>query len=217
MTESICINNLYKNYKNNEIFNDISFSFPTTGIYFLKGKNGSGKTTLLRLISGLVLPDKGSINVYGENSLKFSNSYKKNIGFVFSNERALYYKLTGYENILYYAKMYGISIRDQKNIAQLADKFDIDINDKKYVETYSSGMKKKILLIRTFVSNPKILLLDEPFDSLDEKSCQELKKLIIEYSNNALVILTSHQTKYIPTQAKIVSISKGKLTCDSVI
>jgi len=157
---------------------NVSFSLKRGKILGILGPNGAGKTTLLKIISTLMLPDKGKVIVNGFKTGKDDERIKSLIGLVTSEERSFYWRLTGIQNLEFFASLYGLNGRQTKSrIRRLLELFKIDYANKRF-GTYSTGMKRKFALIRALLHNPQILLFDEPTKSLDYNSAQELRMFI---------------------------------------
>lgn len=166
-----------------KIFNGVSYQFNKSKVYVLEGPNGSGKTTFLKMLTGLSKPNSGAINF--EKEIKTS--------FVSSNERSFFGRLTGLENLYFFAEIDGISrntVLEFLHNHENGFKFKEFIN-KMYIHL-SSGQKKKMAVARGLLKEPRLLLLDEPFNFLDVDSKNYMVKLIEDFSENNLVIITSN-------------------------
>jgi len=172
---------------------NISFHLEEGKILGILGENGAGKTTLLKIISTLILPDKGSVRVGNFQADKDDDKIKSIIGLVTCEERSFYERLTGKQNLEFFASLYGLNSKQTKTrINHLFRLFKIDYSDRLF-NTYSTGMKRKFSLARALLHNPCIILFDEPTKSLDYNSAQELKALIKNLKNEGkTIILTTH-------------------------
>ena len=156
---------------------DVSFSLERGKIMGILGPNGAGKTTLLKIISTLILPDKGSVSV---NGYRREDKIKSSIGLVIEEERSFYWQLTGKQNLEFFAALYGLDSKTAKDrIGELFGLFEIDYADKRFGK-YSTGMKRRFALMRGLIHNPQLLLLDEPTKSLDYTTALELRNFIKE-------------------------------------
>lgn len=188
----ITIKEVSKKFKNNIIFENLSITFDDGKIIAVSGDNGSGKSVLLKLISGLSLPDKGSISI-DEKLLHKDIDFIPNSG-IFINSPNFMSSWTGYNNLKYLANIKGIAT--DEDIFTLAAQLNLKKEDlgKKY-RTYSDGMKQKMRIIQAFMDKPKYLILDEPYNSLDRKSVEVFDEMLLKYKEiepNVLVLLTSH-------------------------
>ena len=166
----------------------------------LLGPNGVGKSTIFNLITGLISPDFGSISINSEVINKypiFERTLKYKIGFVPQNG-GFFHDLTVYENLKAIAEITieNLSYREEK-INLLISKFELDaIRDIK-ADFLSGGQKKKLVIALALISDPKILLLDEPFAALDVMTIKTLQEIIVDLqsNNNISVILCDHQAR----------------------
>ncbi|MEW6088933.1 MAG: ABC transporter ATP-binding protein/permease [bacterium] len=161
--------------------------------YGLLGPNGAGKTTLLKIISTLILPDNGTVAVKGHELNKHDEKIKSLIGLVANEERSFYWRLTGIQNLEFFAGLYGLNKKESgARIKDLFDLFKIDYGERRF-DSYSAGMKRKMAFVRALIHNPQILLLDEPMENLDYNSVEEMKKYVkILINNGKTIILATH-------------------------
>jgi len=176
---------------------NLTFRVPRGQIFGVLGPNGSGKTTLMRVISTLVLPTSGDVHVEGYDVVANPGRVRRIVGLAAGTERSFYYRLTGRQNLKFFAAAQGLSRRlAEGKIAELIKFFDIsDAADRPYM-TYSTGMKRKLLLARALIHDPDILLLDEPTSSLDPSSAMKLRSRIKDLNAEGKTILLS--THYLP-------------------
>ena len=182
------------------ILDNLSIKLNNGQILGLLGPNGVGKTTLFNLITGLILPDFGSIIISGEKVNKYpiyERTLKYKIGFV-PQHGGYFHDLTVYENLKAIAEITisNVSYRNEK-INSLISKFELDpIRDIK-ADFISGGQKKKLVIAIALISDPKILLLDEPFAALDVMTIKTLQEIIVslQSKNNISVILCDHQAR----------------------
>ncbi len=172
---------------------DISFFLDKGRILGVLGPNGAGKTTLLKILATLILPDKGRVGINGCCPGIDDDRIKSFIGLVSSQERSFYWRLTGRQNLEFFATMYSLENAKDK-IEELFDLFEIDYQDKRF-DSYSSGMKQKFALMRGLLNDPGLLLLDEPTRSLDYTTALHLRNFIKENlvgKKGKTVIFTTH-------------------------
>lgn len=159
-----------------------------SGIYWLKGENGAGKTTLLKSIAGLI-PFDGTIEVDGISLRRQRMLYTKSVSFA-EAEPVYPSFLTGTDLLRFYLRAKG---GNEARIDEMAKAFGTTYLSNKIV-TYSSGMLKKLSLLLAFVGEPKLVLLDEPFITLDAKAVETLQQYIYFAGNNGVTfLLSSHQ------------------------
>jgi ABC-2 type transport system ATP-binding protein len=149
-------------------------------IFGLLGPNGAGKTTLLKILSCLVLPDRGSAKVAGHD-VEDERRVKPEIGLVNTDERSFYWRLNARENLSFFAVLYGVPRnRRAARIDELLARVDLlDAADRPF-SGYSSGMKQRMAIARALLHDPPILLMDEPTRSLDPSSQLGLRRFILD-------------------------------------
>lgn len=175
--------------------NDISLEVNIGEIYGILGANGSGKSTLIRLISTLLLPDAGSIQVFGDDVVTHSLKVRRVMNRV-SVEASFFKRLSSAENLIYAARLYGIPAAEaERKARQILERlgFDPDRMDEE-MEQLSRGMQQKVAIARALLTTPMLLLLDEPTTGLDPKSKRDVQAFIeeIRQERNAVIVLTTH-------------------------
>lgn len=185
----INIDNISKSFDKGLVLNNINLYFESGKAYGLKGRNGSGKTMLLRAISGLILPDKGTIKI-DDKILGDDLSFPPSVGVLIENPGYIP-ELSGKENLRNIADIK--SVVSDKEINEIMKYFDLEPESKKPVKKYSLGMKQKLGLCMAFMEDPELILLDEPMNALDEKAVNDLKDLILKKEKEGkLIIIASH-------------------------
>lgn len=178
-----------------EVITGINLEIRRGEIFGLVGANGAGKTTLLKIISNLILPSSGSIDIFGTDVLKNGQIARQKVGYVLSSERSFYWRLTGYQNLEFFGTLNNIEPeRLKKAIGSAMSLVGLsDFSDLQYMK-YSSGMQQRLAMARALLSEPEILLLDEPTKSLDLISAEEIRKTALELAKGygKTVILASH-------------------------
>ena len=200
----LVVENLTKDYGNNLVLDDVSFTFESGKIYGLLGRNGSGKTTFFNCLDGLINYKKGKF--YIDDTQINSND----IGFVLTSPMLPEF-LTGYEFIKTYMEINKIEeknkIDEYFNIVSFA-KEDQD----KLIKDYSSGMKNKIQILMCIISKPKIILLDEPLTSIDVVVAKEIKDIFKTLKNDHIIIFSTHILELATSMCdEIVIINNKKL------
>ncbi|WP_434305527.1 ABC transporter ATP-binding protein [Clostridium botulinum] len=189
--EVLQVENIHKKIGKREIIKDVSFSVKEGEIFGFLGPNGAGKTTTIRMMVGLIAPTKGHIKIMGHDIQKERIKALKNVGCIVENPD-MYNDLTGMQNLKYYADLYGDITKERINeVAELVGLKD-RINDK--VKKYSLGMKQRLGLGQAILSNPKLLILDEPTNGLDPIGMHEFREIVkdIAKKNNSAVFISSH-------------------------
>ena len=183
----IKLEHIYKSYKNIELFKDMNLEIEQGEKVAISGPNGSGKSVLLKMISGYAKPDSGRVIVDGK-CINETFSFIQNAG-ISINAPDFIGSMSGLENLLYLASIKKIATKDR--IISLANNLGLDNLDKKY-KTYSLGMKQKMRLIQAIMDNPKYLILDEPFDALDDKSKKAAIDILHNLENGTSIIFVTH-------------------------
>jgi ABC-2 type transport system ATP-binding protein len=174
----------------------ISFKVKKGEIYGILGPNGAGKTTTIKMLCTLLTPTSGKAEVLGFDVVKEKNvrELRRRINMVSGGERGLYYRLSGRQNLAFFADLYSIPKRAQKElIANLLELVELTESADVKVENYSRGMKQRIHIARALINSPEILFLDEPTIGLDPEISQGIRALVRKLSDNGTtVILTTH-------------------------
>ncbi len=188
------IKNVSKNYKkNNKVINNLNLKINDGEIFGFLGPNGAGKTTTIKMMTGILDIDEGDILIDGKNIINDPIEAKKRLGFVPDNPD-VFLKLKGIEYLNFIADVYDVSTENrEKIITELAQRFEIfDVLNNK-IESYSHGMRQKLIIISVLLHNPQNWILDEPMTGLDPKSSYELKNLMREHTKqNKTVFFSTH-------------------------
>lgn len=185
------LKNVTKEFDKVEIIKNISLKFETGKIYGLYGRNGSGKSVLMKLICGFLIPTKGKVLINGKD-FNAKNEYPDNLRAVIEKP-SFFPELTGFENLKLLAKIQS-KISDEEIIKALDLVNLIDEKNKKYSK-YSLGMKQKLAIAQAIMEDPSILILDEPFNGIEEKSVEKITKFLKEEAKNGKTIIFSTHIK----------------------
>lgn len=171
----------------------LSLDIPVGSFYGLVGPNGAGKTTTLNMVTGLLTPDMGGASIFGVDVWRDVNTAKRMIG-VMPQQSQIFDRLTGLQLLVYAGMLRGM--KRAETVARARDllaAFDlVDAADKMVVD-YSTGMVKKICLASAMIHSPRLLVLDEPFESVDPVSSANLKDILAEYAaTGGTIIISSH-------------------------
>ena len=209
---------LTKAYGVRPVLRGVSLSAGPGEFVAVLGANGAGKTTLLRVLSTLSRPDGGTLSVGGVDALERPNSARRLIGFV-SHQPLVYPDLTGYENLAFYAKMYGKDEgRRMKDEGSIVNRQSSIVNPKSEIgnrkskidealrrvnlhprahdlaRTYSRGMLQRLTIARAMIHDPLLILLDEPFTGLDQASARDLSAMLRELAAaGKTLVMTTHE------------------------
>jgi len=180
--------NLTKKFNAKIAVNSINLEIIPGEIFAFLGPNGAGKTTTIKLISGLARPTSGELYVYGRNVQQEPIEVKKIIGLLPDNP-FIYPKLTGIEFLRITGNIYSVPKQEQnKLIDEFLAQFDLLPVAEQLIETYSRGMKQKLVLASILLHKPKLLLLDEPLVGLDPKSSKLVKDIFTNLSKSGTTI-----------------------------
>lgn len=192
----------------------VSFKVDKGEIFGLLGPNGAGKTTTIKMLVTLLIPDRGDAYINGYSVLKEPHKVRENIGVTLSVERGFYWKLTGRENLLYFAGLYHIPKKiAEERIDYLLELVDLKNAADRLVETYSLGMKARLAFARALLNDAPVVFLDEPTLGLDPRSARSIRKAILELKreNKAVVLTTHHMYEAEMLCDKIALISRGEI------
>jgi ABC-2 type transport system ATP-binding protein len=173
---------------------DISFSVHKGELFGMVGPNGAGKTTTVKMLSTLLLPTSGTAKIFGLDILRHTDQIRARIGFTFGGNKGLYTRLSGLDNLKYFAELYKIK-RDiiPKRIEELLEIVGLTGRENDRVETYSSGMQQRLHLARALLHDPELIFLDEPTVGIDPIGAREIRQLIKGLTQRGkTILLTSH-------------------------
>ena len=192
-------NDIFKEYSKGKdvkkVLKGLDFTMEKGEIQGILGLNGSGKTTMVRLLSGILRQDSGDLRIFGHTYDRQESLIKKMLGVVVGGDRSLYYKLTAKENLYFFGRLYGIKKKELNTlIDRNLERVNLTHVKDNLVETYSRGMKQRLLIAKALISNPKLLILDEPTSGLDISSQFEVRSLIKELNieESLSVLLFTH-------------------------
>ena len=173
---------------------DVSFGIQEGELFGLLGPNGAGKTTTVKMLTTLLIPTLGSASVKGFDVVTQANEVRKRIGFIFGGERGLYWRLSGIDNLRYFASLYNLDYEiTKKRIPQLLELVGLNGRGDEKVQGYSRGMKQRLHVARTLLHNPDVLFLDEPTLGLDPVGAREFRQVILDLqSEKKTILLTTH-------------------------
>ena len=187
--------NVNKNYKMGEItikaLDNTNFQIEKGELVVIVGPSGAGKTTTIKMIKGILNPDQGDIYIDGKSIKKEPIEAKKAFGFV-PDSPDMFLKLKGIEYLNFLAQIYEVPEKEKKErIQKLTKKFEIYNNLNEQIESYSHGMRQKIVICGALLNNPKNWILDEPMTGLDPKSSFDLKEMMKEHSRKGNAVFFS--------------------------
>ncbi len=183
-------------------------------VFGILGPNGSGKTTITRILSTVLLPSFGTAQVLGLDVVKNAKKIRPRIGMVFGGDRGLYWRLSGHDNLQYFADLYRMPQNvSRRRIAELLEMVGLTERANERVEVYSRGMKQRLHIARGLIHDPEVLFLDEPTIGLDPLAARELRQVIAEMNKmGKTIFLTSHYMFEIDALCSRVAVfNKGKI------
>lgn len=193
---------------------DISLTISAGETFGVIGPNGAGKTTLIKILCTMLLPTSGVVRVLGLDVNHQERQIREHINVVFGGEQGLYTRLSGEDNLKYFADLYRVPPKiARQRIAHLLDMVELTGREQERVEGYSKGMKQRLHIAKSLINEPDILFLDEPTIGLDPEAARKLRKIIgrLEEAGKTIV-LTSHYMHEIDELCKRVAvINKGRL------
>jgi len=191
----------------------VSFEVEKGEVFGLLGPNGAGKTTTLRLLSTLLRPTSGSANIAGHDLLREPQRVRESIG-VLPEDAGLYDRLTPREHLFYYGRLHGMpKDRLEKRIDELLGIMELTDRASTKVGDFSKGMKQKVALLRAFVHDPPVLLLDEPTAGLDVMSSRSIHALVERFQKEgrAIIVSTHNMTEAQKLCRRVGIIDHGRI------
>jgi ABC-type multidrug transport system ATPase subunit len=194
---------------------DVSFSLPKGTVTAVLGPNGAGKTTLLKIMSTLILPDKGTVKINGLKLGKDDDRIRASIGLMTSSEKGFYCRLTGRQNLEFFAAMHGLDkTRAKARIEELYGLFGITYAKRRF-DSYSTGMQQKFALMRALLHDPGLVLLDEPTKSLDYAAAMSLrhfiKDVLVKRQGKTAIFTTHQMNEALDFADNFIVLHKGRL------
>ena len=177
-----------------EAVRGIDFEVGEGELFGLLGPNGAGKTTTIKMLVTLLIPTSGTARVLGLDIVRDARAVRRKIGYVFGGERGAYDRLSGLDNLRYFAELYGVPPKVQKQrIPELLELVGLTGREKDRVEGYSRGMKQRLHIARGLLHDPPVVVLDEPTIGLDPVGARELRHTVAELARSGkTVLLTTH-------------------------
>ncbi len=205
---ALTVTNLNKNYGENKVVDNLSFSIDKPGVFGLLGTNGAGKTTTIRMILGMINKDGGTVTWNGENYTPNTVS----TGYL-AEERGIYAKFSIIDQLVYFGELKGMSKADAiKSIDYWLERLEATEYKNKKADQLSKGNQQKIQFVAALISNPSLLILDEPLSGLDPVNTDLFKEVIKEQiGKGKYIIMSSHQMNTIEEFCEnLLILNKGK-------
>ena len=214
---TVLVENLVKKYNSLVAVDHLSLSIESGSVYGLIGPNGAGKTTTLNILAGLLEPTSGTIRILGLEYGRDSVEIKAQLGFM-RDEVGLYEQLSGREYLSLVGSAYGLSRQEiASRSEELLEFMALSDSGSRLIHEYSTGMKKKLALASVFLHQPKLLILDEPFEGIDPPSLALIRDAMGKMKDQGVtILLTSHvleRVERICTDIAIIEKGQLQLTC----
>ena len=199
-----------------EALNGVSLEVREGEVFGLIGRNGAGKTTLAKIIATLVQPTEGSVEVRGFDSVREESRVRAQVGLASAEERSFYWRLTVEQNLVFFARLYGLSSREgSRKIEELLKLFELTSLRRRRFGELSTGNKQRMAVARAMLNSPPVLLLDEPTRSLDPLAAASMRELIGSLARGerpVTILLTSHNlTEVEELCERVAVISRGRI------
>ena len=215
--DRVSFNNVTKEFKNKAVLKGVSFNIEAGDIYGLIGENGAGKTTLLKLIVNLLKPTSGNIQVLGKEIKKDSYDYLRNIGALI-DEPVFYKKLTLYENFKVHCEYLGFY--DEEKLENVLRRVGLYNKKSKKIKELSFGEKQRLAIAYALITEPELLILDEPTNGLDPIAIVELREILLKLNRefNTTIIISSHAINELETLVnKVMFLKNGEIVEDGLL
>lgn len=218
MTETIAVSNLCKCFGCLSAVNEISFTAQSGEIIALLGPNGAGKSTLMNMITGYLAPTCGSICILGKDIVNDALFAKENIGFL-PEGSPLYPDMSVAAFLSYMAELRSLRGKEKKQrLTEIAQTANIENILHQKIETLSKGYLRRVGFAQSIISDPQILLLDEPTDGLDPNQKEHMRNLISRMGKNKTILISTHLLDEAETIAdRIILINKGRIAADGTL
>jgi len=193
---------------------DVSFEVKEGELFGMLGPNGAGKTTTVKMLTTLLIPTAGSAHIKGYDVVEQADKIRSRIGFIFGGERGLYWRLSGRDNLRYFASLYHVDPSvAEKRIEQLIEMVGLKGRGKEKIEGYSRGMKQRLHIARALIHDPEILFLDEPTIGLDPVGARELREVIrnLQAEKKTILLTTHYMFEADALCERIAVIDKGNI------
>ncbi|MEO5589491.1 MAG: ABC transporter ATP-binding protein [Gemmatimonadaceae bacterium] len=206
----IQLTSLTKRYGSFTAVNAIDLEVPKGELFGFLGPNGAGKTTTLRMLAGILRPTSGTAKLNGIDVAQYPMAAKAMLGYI-PDRPFIYEKLTGAEFLRFVAGIYGQTGKAIENRGQeLLALFDLDKWGDELVESYSHGMRQKLIISSAFIHKPEVIVVDEPMVGLDPKAARILKDLFKEYTRRGhTIMMSTHTLEVAETMCDRIGIIQG--------
>jgi ABC-2 type transport system ATP-binding protein len=193
MTPAIAVTNLRKVYGVKAAVDGLSLTVPRGSFFGFLGPNGAGKSTTIRMLTGLIPPTSGTIEILGMPMPAEETMIKQRIGLV-PDDSLLFDRLTGLEFLEFVGRMYSLERPlARQRAAELLELFELSDEGRKIIGEYSKGMRKRVAMAASLIHRPELFLMDEPFEGVDAVGARLMKEILLDQvKHGATIFLTSH-------------------------
>jgi len=215
----IAIHELTKEYAKFRAVDGVSLEVPRGRIHGFLGPNGAGKTTTIKMIAGLLKPTAGRIVVNGHDLAKDPEAAKASLGFI-PDRPFIYEKLTAAEFLRFHAGLYGIDGNGTgSRVREMLELFELERWENELVESFSHGMKQRLVMSAAFLHRPRAVLVDEPMVGLDPRGARLIKNVFRRMSERGVAILMSTHTLEVAQEMcdRISIILKGRIIAEGTV
>ena len=216
---AISVRDLRKVYGHKPAVDGVNLEVPRGCFYGFLGPNGAGKSTTIRMLTGLIPPTSGEIELLGMKIPDREIEIKKRIGLV-PDESLLFDRLTGTEFLEFVGRMYGLArpVARERSRALMA-LFELDENRKKLIAEYSKGMRKRVAMAASLIHHPELFLMDEPFEGVDAVGARLMKDILLDQvRQGATIFLTSHVLEVVERLCdRVAIIHEGKIVTEGAL
>ena len=209
----IILKNLTKTYRGIKAVDDLNLHIPKGTIFGFIGPNGAGKTTTIRMMTGVLRPTSGSIHVNGSDIAREPSEVKRIIGYI-PDRPFLYEKLSGVEFLRFKAGLYGIGGgRLKEEVQRLMHLFELSEWSDELIESYSHGMKQRLIIASALIHGPQVIIVDEPMVALDPRGAKLVKELFRERAGKGVTVFISTHTLSLAQEVcnEIAIVNKGRI------
>ena len=219
VSPAIEVQNLRKLYGEKAAVDGLNLTVPSGSFFGFLGPNGAGKTTTIKMLMGLAPPTSGTISLLGLPMPARALEIKQAIGLV-PDESLLFDHLTGGEFIEFVGRIYGLDRAVARERAQeLMELFELQGNERKLINEYSKGMRKRVAMAAALIHRPKLYLMDEPFEGVDAVGARLMKDILMDQvRRGATIFLTSHVLEVVERLCERVAIiNEGKIVIEGTL
>jgi len=216
---AISVRDLRKVYGNKAAVDGLNLTVPRGCFFGFLGPNGAGKSTTIRMLTGLIPPASGLIELLGMSMPAQALEIKKRIGLV-PDESLLFDRLTGSEFLEFVGRMYGLARPVARERARgLLELFELSDNGRKLIAEYSKGMRKRVAMAASLIHHPELFLMDEPFAGVDAVGARLMKDILMDQvRRGATIFLTSHVLEVVERLCERVAIiNEGKIVIEGTL